>query len=91
MMPDENIKREKIRNILTPDVQVCDACREKYKEQASCSVCGVNMLIPSYTGMVYECPLCNNLYCESCWGTLEPGSEHERVHAEEKSGGIFSR
>ena len=94
IMPDDSITKEKIRNILTPDIKVCGACREKYKEEASCSTCGLNMLDSTYNGMVYECPLCNNLYCQDCWGTMEPGSEHEHVHVEEKeekSGGLFNR
>ncbi|MEA2054721.1 MAG: hypothetical protein U9O96_06400 [Candidatus Thermoplasmatota archaeon] len=81
-MQEEDIKKEKIRNILTPDIQVCGLCREKYKEEASCSSCGCNMLDPSYKGMVYECPLCSKLYCEDCWKKME--------HVEEK-GGLFSK
>ena len=87
----DEITREKIRNILTPDVQVCPTCREKYKEEASCKACGRNMLDPSYKGMVYECPLCGNLYCEDCWNKMEAGTlKHE--HDEGNSGGgLFSR
>ncbi|MFO8133470.1 MAG: hypothetical protein R6U10_06025 [Thermoplasmatota archaeon] len=75
-MQEEGIKKDKIRSILTPDVQVCGRCREQYKEEASCSACGTNMLNPSYNGMVYECPLCGELYCEACWSKMEPGGEH---------------
>lgn len=85
-MPENEIKREKIRNLLTPDVQVCGECREKYKEEASCKSCGRNMLEPTYKGMVYECPLCGNLYCEDCWKKMEGG-----VHTVEKEGKLFGR
>ncbi|HDS58702.1 MAG TPA: hypothetical protein ENN54_00170 [Thermoplasmatales archaeon] len=91
MMQEENIRKEKIRTILTPDVKVCGDCREKYKQEASCSACGVNMLDPSYSGMVYECPLCNELYCEQCWGHMGAEGGHEHAQAEEKRGGIFNR
>ncbi len=87
----DEITKEKIRNILTPDIQVCPACREKYKNEASCSSCGRNMLDPSYKGMVYECPLCGKLYCEECWNSMESGHTHEHEHVEESSGGLFNR
>ena len=70
-MNEEEIRREKIRNLLTPDVIVCKDCRDKYKDETSCSVCGINMLDPNYKGMVYECPVCGKLYCESCWSKIE--------------------
>lgn len=92
-MQEDTIRKEKIRTLLTPDVKVCGTCREKYKEEASCSACGVNMLDPSYSGMVYECPLCNHLYCEQCWGNMEAGAEaaHGQVGEKEKRSGIFTR
>jgi len=80
-MNEDEIRREKIRNLLTPDVVVCNDCRVKYKEETSCSICGVNMLDPSYKGMVYECPVCGKLYCESCWNKMEEG--HMETHKEE--------
>jgi len=47
-MNEDEIRKEKIRNLLTPDVIVCKSCREKYKAETSCAVCGVNMLDPEY-------------------------------------------
>ena len=67
-MNEDDIRKEKIRNLLTPDVLVCKVCRDKYKAETSCAVCSVNMLDPEYKGMVYECPVCSKLYCEKCWG-----------------------
>jgi len=78
-MNEEEIKKEKIRNLLTPDVLVCRDCRERYKEDVSCSVCGKNMLDPSYKGMVYECPVCGKLYCEECWNKMEEMKEGKKL------------
>ncbi|RLF33361.1 MAG: hypothetical protein DRN21_02280 [Thermoplasmata archaeon] len=80
-MNEDEIRKEKIRNLLTPDVIVCKSCREKYKAETSCAVCGVNMLDPEYKGMVYECPVCGKLYCEGCW--------NKAGHKEQATKGIF--
>ena len=68
MMPENDIKKEKIREMLTPDVIVCGECLDNYKTDISCSICGIIVLKPSYEGKVYECPICGKLYCETCWG-----------------------
>jgi len=83
-MNEDEIRREKIRNLLTPDVVVCKECRETYKEETSCSVCGINMLDPNYKGMVYECPICGKLYCENCWNKMEAGHMEEHKKGEAK-------
>jgi predicted RNA-binding Zn-ribbon protein involved in translation (DUF1610 family) len=70
-MPGDELKKEKVRSMLTPEVLVCGSCQQKYSEQASCAGCGKNMLSPGYNGMVYECPLCGELYFENCWDTME--------------------
>ncbi|RLF52937.1 MAG: hypothetical protein DRN11_00360 [Thermoplasmata archaeon] len=70
-MNEDEMRKERIINLLTPDVLVCKDCREKYKELTSCAVCGKNMLDPNYKGMVYQCPVCNKLYCEECWNKME--------------------
>ncbi len=90
-MQEDEIRKEKIRNILTPDIQVCPVCREKYQGEASCSSCGRNMLEPSYKGMVYECPLCSQLYCEECWKKMEKEGGHAHEHIEEESKGLFNK
>lgn len=64
-------KQERVRAMLTPEVEVCGQCQDRYRELATCSACGQNMLSPGYSGMVYECPLCGELYCQSCWDTME--------------------
>jgi predicted RNA-binding Zn-ribbon protein involved in translation (DUF1610 family) len=89
-MQEESIKKDKIRNILTPDVQVCGGCCEQYKEEASCASCGKNMLHSSYNGMVYECPLCGELYCEACWTKMEPEHKHGHEREPEKKG-LFNK
>ncbi|MCD6512235.1 MAG: hypothetical protein J7K61_01350 [Thermoplasmata archaeon] len=89
---DEEIARERIRNLLTPEIAVCKPCREKYNELASCSVCGKNLLDPEYKGMVYECPICGNLFCEDCWKKMEAGEinhSHQPQQMEQKSTPIF--
>lgn len=83
-MPENEIKKDKIRNLLTPDVGVCGGCRENYKEEASCHSCGKNMLDPAYKSMVYECPVCGNFYCEDCWKKMEG-----KAHTVEKEGELF--
>ena len=70
-MPGEELKKDKVRSMLTPEVLVCGGCQDKYADQASCAGCGKNMLHPDYNGMVYECPLCGELYCEACWDKKE--------------------
>ena len=66
-MNDTEIRKEKIRNLITPDVLVCKGCRDTYKELTTCAICDTNMLNPDYKGMAYECPICAKLYCEKCW------------------------
>jgi predicted RNA-binding Zn-ribbon protein involved in translation (DUF1610 family) len=87
-MNDDEIKREKIRNLLTPDVAVCGGCREEFKEVTSCAACGTNMLDPGYKGMTYECPVCGRLYCERCWNKGAAHAE-EHEHAKKEGKGIF--
>ena len=71
-MENESIpRREEVRSMLTPEVNVCGECQTKYKEYSSCGECGQNMLSPDYTSMVYECPLCGKIYCENCWQKKE--------------------
>jgi hypothetical protein len=67
----DNPRRDEVRAMLTPEVNVCGDCQTRYKEYASCSSCGQNMLSPGYSGMIYECPLCSNIYCENCWQNKE--------------------
>lgn len=64
-------KKEKIRNILTPDVRACEQCIDEYRVDITCSKCSIVMLKPSYNGKVYECPICQKLYCESCWNKMD--------------------
>ncbi|MBC7128568.1 MAG: hypothetical protein H5T45_02400 [Thermoplasmatales archaeon] len=75
-MNEEEIRRERIRSLITPDVVVCKDCRERYKEEVSCSICGKNMLDPNYKGLVYECPVCGKLYCQDCWVKIEERKIH---------------
>ena len=79
---DEELAKERIRNLLTPEIAVCKPCREKYNELASCSICGKNLLDPNYKGLVYECPICGKLFCEECWNKMEAGEITH--HHEEK-------
>lgn len=83
-MPDNDIKKDKIRSLLTPDVHVCGGCKEHYKEEASCHICGKNMLDADYADMVYECPICSQLYCEGCWKKKEGD-----VHTVDKEEELF--
>ena len=80
-MDEDEIRKEKIRNLLTPDVVVCKGCRDTYKNVTSCGACSVNMLNPDYKGMVYECPVCGKLFCESCWD--------KTGHKKQESKGLF--
>ena len=68
---DEYNRKEKIRNILTPDVIACQKCIDDYRVEISCSKCDIVMLKPDYNGKVYECPICGKLYCENCWDKTE--------------------
>ena len=79
-MNDDEISLEKIRTMLTPDVLVCKDCREKYKDLSTCGGCGTNMLDPEYKGMVYECKVCDKLYCENC-------KDHSDKHSKPKKEG----
>jgi hypothetical protein len=42
------------------------------------------MLDASYTDMVYECPICSQLYCEECWKKKEGD-----VHTVDKEEELF--
>lgn len=66
-MYKNDIKKDSIRKLLTPDVTVCNRCLDKYKAEISCNICGIIMLKPSYEGRVYKCSICGELYCENCW------------------------
>lgn len=85
-MNEDEIRMEKIRNLLTPDVVVCTSCREIYKDETSCSSCNVNMLDPDYQGMVYECPVCGKLYCQICWNK---GVHMDEAQKKKEGKGIF--
>jgi hypothetical protein len=68
---EECNRKQKIRNILTPDVRACQTCINEYNVEITCSKCSIIMLKPDYNGRVYECPICQKLYCESCWNKIE--------------------
>lgn len=68
---EEYNRKEKIRNIFTPDVTACKKCIDDYRAEISCSKCGIIMLKPDYNGKVYERSICGKLYCENCWDKTE--------------------
>ncbi|KAA0003785.1 MAG: cold shock domain-containing protein [Thermoplasmata archaeon] len=59
---------EEIKKILKPDEGICKDCVEEIKK-IECASCKKNLF--SYKGKIYECPLCEQLYCEECWQKFE--------------------
>lgn len=59
---------EEVKKILKPDEGICKECTEEI-QKIRCAFCGKNLF--SYQGKIYECPLCEQFYCEECWEKFE--------------------
>ena len=59
----------KLRRFLSPSEGFCPQCSDDLKELMVCKRCQKNL--HSYPSQVYECPLCEALYCQECWMELE--------------------
>ena len=61
----------KVRQLLDPSEQFCRDCEEELHSEMRCSRCERSLF--NYSGTVYECSVCEKLFCDTCWEEMEEG------------------
>lgn len=62
---------DKVRRFLNPAEEFCPDCIHELRNIMVCGRCRKNLY--GYGGQVYECPLCEDMYCQECWEEMEGG------------------
>jgi cold shock CspA family protein len=64
----------KVRDLLQPDTGICPDCADGLLDEMRCGRCKRQLY--GYEEQVYECPMCESLYCHECWLALEGRQRH---------------